>query len=212
MTDKVEAPEESVSPAEEQVSANLSRQSSLDAELRKEVDELRSELRGLQGKQDKLQSANTQFEERLQKLGVSLTPEQQLQDRILQLEERIASVGATEAATPEARPKANSAGIDYHATFTELGIPATKENLQKALEFNNPVAMKNHFFVQAVNSGQPVASGSVASPQVGGSVSHSVSDLEKQYQAIMSSPGFNSPENQAKRKELIAEMQKLENS
>ncbi len=184
MSDKVEATKESVSEAQEPVSEDLS-QSGSQEEILKELRELRGEVGGLQQRQDKL---TNQFQERLEKLGVELTPEQKTADRILQLEENLASVVAPALASSEAQPTATSpSNIDFVATFKDVGIlQPTAADYEKAKTFSDANEMKNYFGEQQAVSGQtPASAATVVTPSGGApttpATEQAVTDYIKNY-------------------------------
>jgi len=112
MNENVEVPvdgQEQKPVAQENVSEkadqSLSQQSPQDADLLSTVELLRSEIRGLQGKQDKLNTKfSSQFAATAEELGVQLTPEQTMELRLRKLESGNTSVEdvspASEAPSP----------------------------------------------------------------------------------------------------------------
>ena len=83
-----EQPPVTPAPVSEQNEEQLSQQDSQDIVLAK-VEDLESQLRGLQSRQDKAESS---FETRLTELGVRLTPDQERQNEVLNMRDEIAEL------------------------------------------------------------------------------------------------------------------------
>jgi hypothetical protein len=82
-----EQPPVTPAPDSEQEDEQLSQPGSQDVVSREEFDRAVNELRGVQGKQDKLEHQfSTQFERTARELGVELTDEQKLELRLRKLE------------------------------------------------------------------------------------------------------------------------------
>lgn len=83
-----EQPPVEPAPVSEEEEAQLSQPGSQDVVSREEFDQAVSELRGIQGEQDKLKHQfSTQFEKTAQELGVDLTQDQKTELRFRKLEE-----------------------------------------------------------------------------------------------------------------------------
>ena len=110
--------------------------SNTEVNLRAELDVLKSEIRGLQGKMDKDAKAVEdrlmgRFEMVAGKLGMNLTPEQKMNLRVMELEEQLASVGQG-VAKPQSQ------------TVQEPQEPVNIANIKAAypeIDFNDPTVM-----------------------------------------------------------------------
>jgi hypothetical protein len=84
-----EQPPVTPAPVSESESAQLSQQDSQDVVSRGEFDQALAELRGVQGKQDKLEHQfDTQFERTARELGMEMTDAQKLELRLRNLESK----------------------------------------------------------------------------------------------------------------------------
>jgi hypothetical protein len=119
----------------------LSQQGSQDGVSRDEFDRVVNELRGLQGKQDKIEHQfSSQFEITAQELGVKLDPEQRLELRLRKLEEqRQAPVDQSSLASEQVQPTE-----DYAQVIKSLEMDANDPRVLKAaIQYNNdPVQLK----------------------------------------------------------------------
>lgn len=154
---------------------SLSEQGKQDAVTRQEFDSLMSELRGLQGKMDKdankiEKRLDDKFKERMELLGVELTPEQNRELRLMELADRVEGLYTEQEVTPaKAKPKAT---VDVDEVFKTLGIDEpTEDDLRLAIQHaGNPVKLayeiaKNNLQKPTPSSSSAVVPGNAGSPK-----------------------------------------------
>lgn len=191
---------------------------------RAELNEVLKELRGLQSKMDKdahtaAKKIQSNLEERLSQLGVKLTPEQQMKNRLMELEELLASDGQG-AAKP--RPQTVK-----EPQTTPVDIVKIKEAF-KEIDFNDPhvLAMVTQNLnneeglltalgkVKVDGTAKPQATAASVTPPAGRvKASVSMEDLQAEYNRLLNDPvTFKKPENKQRRAEIIKLMEEKENA
>lgn len=219
----VEGTQEQASLAQENVSGQLSQEASTtETALRTELDALKSEIRGLQGKMDKDTAAVEKrlmgrFEQVAGQLGVSLTPEQKMNLRVMELEEQLASVGKADAKPQPQTVKEPQQPVDI----------AKIKQAYSDIDFNNPqvlaavsqnlnnedglLAALGKIKVGNVAKPQPTAASAV-SPSGSVTSTTTMEALQKELDSLRTRDSVKWKENQARRAEIIAEMTKLDNA
>ena len=217
----VEGNQERDSAAQDNVSGVVSQEASkTETDLKTELDALKSEIRGLQGKMDKDAQAiekrlSGQFEQVASRLGVNLSPEQKMNLRVMELEEQLASVGQG-AAKPQPQTVKETQG--QPVDFTKI------KQAYNDIDFNSPDVLRavsenltnedgllvalGKIKVGSVNKPRPTAA-SVATPSGSASASVDMSDLQAEYDRLLTADIAN-PENKKRRKEIIQQMQDIE--
>ena len=218
----VEANQEQVSQATEPVSAEISQEASTtETALRTELDALKSDLRGLQGKMDKDAQAVEKrlmgrFEQVAGQLGVNLSPEQKMNLRVMDLEEQLASVGQA-AAKPqpqtvkEPQQQVNIAAIKQAYNDIDFNDPKVLEAVSKNLNNEDGLlAALGKIKVGNVGKPQPT-SASVASKSGGMTTSNaSMEALQQEYNQLSSAQNWKS--GKERRAEIMAQMNQLDNA
>jgi hypothetical protein len=135
--DSQEQPQVAPGPVSKEGNQELSPQSGEVGALKTQVEQLTSELRGLQSRQDK---AENSFDKRLEALGVTLTPEQIQQNTILDLQEKVEQITQSPPAPASAQEVANPT---IAKVMEELEIADPTEDMKAAAlkHANNPVKM-----------------------------------------------------------------------
>lgn len=222
----VEEPREQDGKATRPVSeGQLSQEASTtETVTRAELDAVLSELRGVQSKLDKDVNAATKklqsnLEERMKQLGVELTPAQQMQNRLLELEDQLASVGKGEA-KPQSQTVKEPQTQPVNITEIKAAYPEIDFNTPKVLQalsenVNNQdgfLAALGKIKLSGVAKPKP-SSASVTPPSGNVQSSASIADLQTEYQSLLNDPvSFSKPENKARRAEIIKQMEEIENA
>ena len=185
---------------------------------REELNAVLNELRGLQSKLDKDANAaakklESSFEERLKRLGVPLTQEQQMQNRLIELEDQLASVGRGEAKPQTQTVKEPQQPVDIEKikqAYKDIDfndgrvLRAVSQNLN---DENGLLVALGKIKVENTGKPQPTTA-SVVSPSGSPTTSANMESLQAEYNRLLVEP-FN-PENRKARQEIIQRMQELE--
>lgn len=150
--------------------------------LRSELELLKSEIRGLQSKQDKHEAKTSEFFQTLQHLNVELTPEQQTQYRILELERRLEQ--QTESVKP-VNQQAQQTNPDFLRVFQKANVdPNSAEAIRLSQLHSDPLDL----YEALQNKGQQSAQNAAAVTQSVGDSAPDVSqeDIRKQLDALRS--------------------------
>jgi hypothetical protein len=220
----VEGTQEQSSLAKEPVSGQHSPEASnTETALRSELDSLKNEIRGLQGKMDKDTAAVEKrlmgrFEQVAGQLGVSLTPEQKMNLRVMELEEQLASVGQAEAKPQPQTVKEPQQPVD---------IAKIKE-AYKDIDFNDPVvtsALQSNLFnedgflaalgrvrLANVSKPQPTAASTVSPAGSVAKSGESIEALQKELASLRSRDPYQWQANKSRRDEIVAKIQELDNA
>lgn len=192
----------------------LSQQGSQDAVLRKEIELLKSELRGLQGKQDKSAS---QFEKLMQQLNVELTPEQKTELRIMQLEERLGNKTETSSGLPASEPEKPNVTpveeIDFEDCLRAMQMEPSNETIAasaKAKTEAEYLKMLKDIKAKQANKPQPTGISAVLPESKTKSSTGDVAEIQRQIDALTKDGEFMTPSGIEKLKELGKQLEVAE--
>lgn len=194
---------------------SLSEQQKQDVVTRAEYESIVSELRGLQGKMDKDASAiekklTSQFEQRMEALGVKLSPEQQRELRYMQLEERLNSLDPQQVVEPAKQTQPTTVEVDE--VFRTLGIeePST-DDMRLAIQYaNQPIKLAAEIAKRQLEKPNPTQASAVLP---GNKTTPTTVDLDALYREFDSLKGLSQdavlPSGKTvrrRRSELVEEM------
>lgn len=156
----------------------LSQRSDEVSELKSHVEQLSSEIRGLQSRQDK---SENRFDKRIKELGIELTPEQLQQSRMLDLEEQVQQLAQPQAAPASAPPVADPKIAEV---MEELGITDPTPDMQAAALKNVDSPIKMAAELVRLQSNKPAPSPANAVSPGGGDAPPPVPNLQKATQRL----------------------------
>lgn len=211
----VEERQEQNTPAQGSVSeTSLSQEASKsETDLRAELEGLKNELRGLQGKMDKdAHRIESNLDKRLEQLGITLTPEQKMQNRIIDLEERL-SVEKTQASVKPQADQEPQKPVDIakiKAAYNDIDFNQPQVLAAVSQNLNNEdglLAALGKLKVAGLDKPKPTGASAV-SPSGNVSTSGRMEDLQAAYDKLLEKP-FD-PEAKKQRDEIIRQMNELE--
>lgn len=172
---------------------SLSEQQKQDVVTRAEYESIVSELRGLQGKMDKDASAiekklTSQFEQRMEALGVKLSPEQQRELRYMQLEERLNSLDPQQVVEPAKQTQPTTVEVDE--VFKTLGISEpSADDLRLAMQYaNQPIKLAAEIGKRQLEKPNPTPASSVTP---GNKTTPTPADVDTLYREFTSLSGMS---------------------
>lgn len=201
--------------------ATPSQEASTIETLQARLDEMETRYRKMQGKMDKdahaiEQRLTSSFEERLGKLGVNLSPEQKLQNEILDIREQLASVGERPAkAEPqtikEPQKPVNIAEIKRAYSDIDFNDPKVLETVSQNLDSEDKLlAALGRIKVSNVAKPKPTAASTV-SPSGGATSSvATIEELQAEFDRLATPANWKSGKD--RRAEIVRLMQEIDNS